>query len=157
MRLMAVGSRWSRHRDEGAGSASCFRSPLRSTMVDILAVEDNNANLMLLHAVLDSPSYRLHDAKSVGEAIHKLSERAFSLVLLDLRLPDGDGLEVARHIRATPSTRCLPIIVITASPSESDAHDAAAIGCNMFLLKPLSPSNLRNAVADALKVESQSP
>ena len=121
-------------------------------------VEDNSANLMLLHAVLGSSSYRLHDARTIKAAMQLLGEREYSLVLLDLMLPDGSGLDVARHLRRTPSTMALPIVVMTASVRESDREEAMAVGCNVFLQKPFSPSSLRHAVAELLsQPQARSP
>ncbi len=63
-----------------------------------------------------------------------------SLVLLDLKLPLVDGIEVLRRIRAAEQTRGLPVLVLTSSPLEEDKAATRALGANAYLLKPVDPS-----------------
>jgi CheY-like chemotaxis protein len=118
---------------------------------ELLAVEDNPANLALLHAVLDREGYRLHDATTLLTARVLLRSQRFDLVLLDLRMPDGHGLELAREIRTHPETSALPIVVVSASVLPCDQAAAIQAGCNMFVTKPIVPATLVSAVAAVLR------
>ena len=59
------------------------------------------------------------------------------LILMDLQLPDGDGLEVVRQLRALPDSQHIPIIALTAHAMAGDADRARAIGCDDYLTKPI--------------------
>lgn len=119
-------------------------------MSTILAVEDNPANLALLHAILARQGHRLLDARTLEEARRILGQERIELVLLDLRMPDGAGLDLAREIRGTAAGAALPIIVTSASVMPADRSAAQAVGCTRFLAKPIMPIDLMAAVHDAL-------
>ena len=109
----------------------------------ILAVEDEPLNRRLLHAVLEPAGYKVVDAATLAEARAWLALNAPDLILLDLRLPDGNGLDLARELKGSDSRRMIPIVAATASampPVKIDADDA---GCDGFLAKPIPPSVLR--------------
>ncbi len=104
---------------------------------------------MLLHAVLGRQGCRLHDATTLAQARALLRERHFDLVLLDLRMPDGSGLELARELRAAAATASVPIIMVSASVLSDDQEAAMQAGCNQFLSKPVLPDVLLKAVRSA--------
>lgn len=72
------------------------------------------------------------------------------LVLLDLHMPDLSGFDVLQWIRSTPSVAMIPVLVLTASSSESDIERASALGANGYLIKPGSPEEL-NKMTKALR------
>lgn len=108
----------------------------------ILAVEDEPLNRRLLHAVLEPAGYRIVDAPSLAAARERLRDETPDLVLLDLRLPDGSGLDLAREIRATEATRSLPVLAATANVIPDVLTEAREAGCDGFLAKPISPGTL---------------
>lgn len=69
-----------------------------------------------------------------------------ALVLLDLKLPKVDGLEVLRQVRASPRTRLLPVVVLTTSKEESDLIASYQVGCNSYIRKPVAFSQFVEAV-----------
>jgi PAS domain S-box-containing protein len=107
--------------------------------VDILLVDDRPENLLALHAILeDEPGYRLVDAASGAEALRALLTRDFSLILLDARLPEMDGFEVAALIKQRERTRDIPILFLTASGADQDTiRRAYAVGAADYLVKPI--------------------
>jgi CheY-like chemotaxis protein len=108
----------------------------------ILAVEDEPLNRMLLHAVLEREGYSLIDAGTLAEARERISERLPDIVLLDLRLPDGNGLELCRELKNEDSTAGVPVVVTTASVMPAIVTAAKDAGCAGFLAKPIRPSEL---------------
>jgi CheY-like chemotaxis protein len=113
----------------------------------ILAVEDEVRNAALLQAVLGPAGYRLVVVGSLAEARAWLADGRPDLVLLDIGLPDGSGLELARELRAESGTVGLPIVVASARVLAGDREAAEQAGCDVFLAKPLRPRELLEAVA----------
>lgn len=121
----------------------------------VLHVEDEMPNRALLRAVVgraDDPLVRsavILDAPDLAEARRILGEEPVDLILLDVRLPDGNGLDLARDI-ASGSTPRPDIIILSASvlPSERDA--ALATGASRFLEKPYVPSELISVIGESL-------
>jgi two-component system KDP operon response regulator KdpE len=112
----------------------------------ILVVEDESANLDLVRASLDAlgdPFLRssvIDGASSLGEARAALAEKVFDIVLLDLWLPDGDGLSLAREVRATGREK--PLIVVVSGSAQAAEQAAALKTADEFLLKPFEPASL---------------
>jgi PAS domain S-box-containing protein len=110
-------------------------------------VDDQPANLVALRAVLDGLGADLVDARSGAEALERLRERAFAVVLLDVQMGGLDGYETARLIRARPETRSTPIIFVTAYETDrAELERGYALGAVDFLSKPLLPAALRAKV-----------
>ncbi|HEU0033910.1 MAG TPA: response regulator [Kofleriaceae bacterium] len=115
-----------------------------STRRPILVVDDVPANLLAVEAALEPLRRQVITALSGREALAKLLELDFSLVLLDAHMPDMDGFETAQLIRARPRTRHLPIIFLTAHHHEpSRVLHAYRLGAVDFLVKPIEPDILR--------------
>jgi signal transduction histidine kinase/DNA-binding response OmpR family regulator len=111
----------------------------------VLLVDDTDANLVALESVLDGLGEALVRARSGQEALATLLEKEFAVVLLDVRMPDMDGFEVARLIRQR--SKELPIIFISAfEPSRSELEAAYELGAVDFVVKPLIASVLRTKV-----------
>jgi len=116
----------------------------------ILVVDDDAGFRRLIETILIREGYQVETAISVGEAVRVGAARSFSLVISDLKLPDGDGLEVLRWWRANaPET---PVIMITAFGTVSSAVEAMKLGAVDYIGKPLSsPDELRLLVKRVLE------
>ena len=113
----------------------------------VLAVDDVQANLVALQALLEDMDCDVVSARSGNEALRHLLRRDFAVVLLDVQMPEMDGYEVAYHARRNPSTRDVPIIFLTAANnSEGMILRGYGSGAVDFLFKPLNPSILRGKV-----------
>jgi len=111
-------------------------------------VDDQPGNLLALEAVLEDPDRIIVRASSGEEALRRLLERDFAVVLLDVRMPGLDGFETARLIRGRERSRATPIIFLTAHDDDSlSAERAYALGAVDYLVKPLVPVILRAKVA----------
>lgn len=139
-------------------SRICFRSstPLDSDVLSasvvrlsqnvfhrVLVVEDDPINLEIIQAQLSHLGYELEIARTGGAALKMLSDISYNLVLMDVRLPDMDGLEVTRRIRAAePSGQHIPIIALTAHFSMNQQEACLAVGMDDFLSKPYQTADL---------------
>jgi PAS domain S-box-containing protein len=118
-----------------------------ASQANILLVDDNEANLLALEAVLQPLGQELTKARSGEQALQFLTRKDFAVVLLDIRLGDMDGFEVAQSIRSQDRSRHTPIIFITAFESEDFAPAKAyTLGAVDYLVKPLVPEILRAKV-----------
>ena len=99
----------------------------------ILVVEDDAPVRRLITASLSAEDYRIYTAVNGGEAIREAASRSPDIILLDLGLPDRDGVEVIEKIRSWTDT---PIIVISARDEDSDKIGALDAGADDYLTKP---------------------
>ncbi len=113
----------------------------------ILAVEDEARNAALLRAILGPAGYELTIAASLAEARAAVGTRTPALVLLDRHLPDGDGLTLARELRASEATAAVPILLVSASVLPVDRIAAEEAGCAGFIDKPVRVDSLLAEVA----------
>ena len=118
----------------------------------ILLVEDNpDDELLTLRAFKKANIVNeLTVARDGVEAVERLLGKDASdppaLVLLDLKLPKIDGLEVLRRLRADPRTRLVPVVVLTTSTDDPDLKRAYELGCNSYIRKPVDFSHFVSAV-----------
>src|SRR5690242_15914945 len=96
----------------------------RNTAPKILLVDDHPANLLALRAILDDTDYSLVEARSGEEALQKLEQDEFAVVLLDVWMPGLGGFETARRIRCNRNHARTPIIFLTASDIDLEQIEA---------------------------------
>ncbi|WP_437482040.1 ATP-binding protein [Sorangium sp. So ce1014] len=114
----------------------------------ILLVDDQPENLAALKAILVDESYRLVTAASGKDALLRILSEDFAVLLLDVRLPDIDGFEVASLVKQRERSRHTPIIFLTAATDDLSAiYKAYAVGGVDYLLKPLEPEVVQAKVA----------
>jgi CheY-like chemotaxis protein len=108
-------------------------------MPRVLIVDDNELNLRLAETVLSRAGFEVELARNAREARRRLigGERPPDVVLMDLRLPDGNGLDVVRELRANAETRDLAIAALTGSAIVSDPRQAIEAGCDAYITKPI--------------------
>lgn len=117
----------------------------------MLSVEDNDANYALVQRLLESTGlWRVERAHDVNEALMRLGQTRYAVVLLDVDLPGPSGLELARVMKGSDRWRSIPIVVVTASVMKHEQHEAEAIGCEFFVPKPFDIDRLRSIVATAV-------
>jgi two-component system cell cycle response regulator DivK len=104
----------------------------------VLIADDNDKNLKLARDVLRAAGFRTLEAASGAEAIALAVEHVPDLVLLDLRLGDTDGADVARELRDRTRTGAVPIVALSALRPPRDAEDLRAAGFAGYLEKPIS-------------------
>jgi two-component system alkaline phosphatase synthesis response regulator PhoP len=123
----------------------------------ILVVEDDPDIAELVARYLDKAGFKSERVASGREALRHISARPPDLVVLDLMLPQIDGLEVCRMIRADEKTAGIPIIMLTARAEESERIVGLEIGADDYLAKPFSPSELVARVRALLRRAQRGP
>jgi len=113
----------------------------------ILYIEDNPDNSLLVQRALTARGYEVLWAANGASGIEQAEAHPPDLILLDINLPDIDGYEVARRLRAHDGLRAVPIMAITANALKGDAEKALAAGCDAYIAKPLQLHELWARVA----------
>jgi DNA-binding response OmpR family regulator len=122
----------------------------------ILVVEDDPAMLRLVGQVLEESGARPHLLSSSRHAAELINRDKFDGAILDWRLPEMDGLELARRIRSSKSNSRIPLVMITAVDDRKAAEESFKAGIDLFLQKPVSTRELRrllNASRGAMLAE----
>src|SRR5215831_13503208 len=104
----------------------------------VLVVDDVPANVKLMEARLSAEYFDVVTALSGHEALAMCERAECDIVLLDVMMPDMDGFEVCRRLKANPSTHHLPVIMVTALDQASDRVKGLEAGADDFLTKPVS-------------------
>lgn len=117
----------------------------------VLVVEDSSAMRAFVRAALESDGdYDVVDAASGFEALRVLPREQFDLAVLDINMPDINGLELIAFMRKTDPHKHTPLIVISTEASDRDRSRALELGANAFVAKPFTPEQLLDAVTSVL-------
>jgi len=108
----------------------------------ILVVEDQEDNMRILRDLLTHAGYEIVEAADGEQALVAAAARRPDLILMDIQLPVLDGYEATRRIKADPSLRAIPVIVITSYALSGDENKAREAGCDDYVAKPYSPRQL---------------
>mgnify|MGYP003390515911 FL=1 len=127
------------------------------TAPTVLYIEDHPDNMTLVRRVLQSESYTLIEARTGLQGIFLAETEEVDLILLDINLPDIDGYEVARRLRASKKTRLaeIPIIAITANAMRGDDEKILESGCNFYLSKPINIQELIDTMEGLIQTEAR--
>jgi DNA-binding response OmpR family regulator len=131
-------------KDRSGANTGTIRPPVQLTTMRtrILIVEDDPDIAQLVARYLEKAGFSPELAVSGREALQAISAAAPDLVILDLMLPQVDGLEVCRILRRDASTSSIPLIMLTARAEESDRIVGLELGADDYLAKPFSPNEL---------------
>ncbi len=113
-------------------------------MQNILLVEDDPEISRLINLHFDSPQYRLTSCATVATALNNLETCNYNLVILDISLPDGNGLEICKRIRATDANT--PVMMLTCHSEESDKVLGLELGADDYVTKPFGILELKARV-----------
>ena len=123
-------------------------------MAKILLVEDNEMNRDMLSRRLERRGYDVALAVDGKDGIEKAQSGDFDLVLMDMSLPEIDGWEATRQIRAQPGTEKLPIIALTAHAMAGDREKALEAGCDDYDTKPIEFKRLLSKIEALLNTDA---
>ncbi len=108
----------------------------------VLYVEDNEQNMRLVRKFLKMGGYTLVEAVTGEEGLDVARANLPAVILMDINLPDMDGIEVTKQLKADPSTAHIPVIALTANAMHGDRERFMEAGCDDYLSKPVSKSDL---------------
>ena len=117
----------------------------------ILVVEDNPVNAKLVRRVLQGCGHHVVEARSGREAMHLAHEARPDLILMDIQLPDMDGLEATASLKADPATRHIPTVALTAHAMKGDDARARRAGCCGYISKPIDVTRFPGLVDGFLR------
>ena len=122
----------------------------------ILVVDDEPDLRLLVRMTLEGSGYAVEEAGTVAEALERAVEVKPRLILLDIRLPDGEGFDVLRSLRATEDFAQTPIVMMSAHSSPPTLRRAEVIGSHDYLIKPFKHDDLLRLVRKHLP-EAETP
>ncbi len=108
-------------------------------MKRILVVEDNETNMYLIRFMLEKSGHKVIEAKEGAVGVESAIKEKPDLILMDIQLPDIDGLEATKRIRASEADGDIPIIALTSFAMAGDRERALAAGCTGYIEKPINP------------------
>jgi CheY-like chemotaxis protein len=112
----------------------------------ILIVDDFDDTRLLLRTWLRKKGYRVAEAENGNEAIAKAQELKPDLIIMDVEMPELDGLSATRQIRALKDSAALPIIAVSAYGADQFRESALAAGCNEYVSTPFEPDELEKLI-----------
>lgn len=116
--------------------------PSTPNRLRVLLAEDNQINSVLAQAILKRAGHHVDVAANGREALDTFALAPYDLVLMDMRMPEMDGLEATRRLRESGAT--LPIIALTANAMAADRQECFDAGMDDFVSKPFEPQELLN-------------
>lgn len=121
-------------------------SKLQASIASILVVDDYVVTQRVLSTQLRKGGYEVTTAGSGQEALRRLAQRTFDLAIIDVAMPEMDGITLLQTLRRAREGRLLPVIMLTASALDEDRIRAQAAGATDFLTKPISSWELLDVV-----------
>lgn len=116
----------------------------------ILIVDDDEFNLRLLAYILTDGGYTVREAQSGSAALASLKESNPDLMLLDIMMPIMDGFEVLTRLKQDPSTRDVPVVIVTALTDDESRKHGMSLGAKRVLCKPVARTDLLQLVRELL-------
>ena len=117
----------------------------------VLYIEDNIDNLILVRRVLRAADFELLEATSAREGIDKAEQHQPEIILMDINMPEMDGLTATVHLRQIPALRQVPIIALTANVMRDVLDEITSAGCDGFISKPINIDQFPNQIMTFLQ------
>lgn len=126
-------------------------------MTKILIVEDDPINMKLIVEILKSMDFTIQEAKNGFEAITMADRDFYDLILMDIELPDMNGIETTRRIKAKPGYKKTPITALTAFAMKGDREKFIEAGLDYYISKPIHVTEFINLITNILKTREYVP
>jgi two-component system cell cycle response regulator DivK len=117
----------------------------------VLVIEDNDRNRKLVKILLEANKYEVIEAGTGEEALKYLQDNKPAVILLDIQLPNMDGITLAKMLKSRDDTKDIPIIAVTAYAMKGDKERMLEAGCDAYVSKPIDTRQLPLIVADMIK------
>lgn len=121
----------------------------------VLLVEDNHMNKILVREILTLNGYEIIDANSGTEALKMLSMDRPDIILMDIHLPEMDGITATRIIKADEKNRSIPVLALTASAMRGEEDKILSKGFDGYVAKPIEVKKLLEAISSSLKMSGK--
>jgi len=122
----------------------------------ILVIDDDPTNLKLAVVVLTHAGYYVDQAVDAESALEMIREEPPALILVDMKLPRMDGVEMIRRTRMDPKTRHIPLVMLTGHDGQEHREKAHAAGCDAYITKPIDTREFPRQIAKVLKQTQES-
>jgi len=119
----------------------------------ILYIEDSSSNRLLVSRILSVEGYEVLEAEDGVRGLELAAEEHPDLILMDMNLPDVDGYELTRRVRANPDLADIPVVAMTANVMHGDREKSLEAGCVGYIPKPIDVDALPDQVAHFAKVK----
>jgi two-component system cell cycle response regulator DivK len=116
-----------------------------------LIIEDDDNNMELISFILESNGYRFIKAETGQRGVDLAIEKLPDFIILDIQLPDMNGLEVLKKIRASKADGSIPIIAMTSYALSGDREKLLGAGCNGYIEKPIDPERVMEQIKIILR------
>jgi CheY-like chemotaxis protein len=118
----------------------------KSSAKTIIVVDDNPDIVNIVKTILEGKGYSVMCAYSGAELFTKLKEKKPDLIILDIMMPEMDGLEVLTRLKGVPDTASLPVILLTAKVQYEDVLGGYKLGADYYITKPFTSTQLTNGI-----------
>ncbi len=125
-------------------------------MLRVLIIEDLPVNMLLMVAILQRAGHEAIEADTAATGIALAREQQPDVILMDIQLPDMDGLTATRLLKADPVLRAIPVIAVTAFAMKGDEDEVFAAGCDAYITKPIRYKEFLNEL-DAVAARRTKP
>jgi CheY-like chemotaxis protein len=116
------------------------------TKKTIMVVDDNPDIITIVRTILEGKGYNVNSAYSGAELLSSLEKDKPDLVVLDIMMPQMDGLEVLTRLKAAPETAAIPVILLTAKVQYEDVLGGYKLGADYYITKPFTSTQLINGI-----------
>lgn len=116
----------------------------------ILIVDDFDDTRLLLRTWLEKKGYRVVEAENGNEAVAQAEAQQPDLIIMDVEMPELDGLSATRKIRALSTGQTVPIVAVSAYGADQFRDDALAAGCNEYVPTPFEPDELEKLIGSLI-------
>lgn len=113
----------------------------------ILYIEDNAQNMRLVRKMLDMAGYEMIEAADGLSGVAVAARELPDLILMDINLPDINGLEATARLKASPELSWIPVVALTANAMHGDREHCIAAGCDGYIPKPITKNELLSTIA----------
>jgi two-component system cell cycle response regulator DivK len=117
----------------------------------VLYVEDDPESRLLVRRVLQAEGYEVLEAKDAADGLESARHQRPDLILIDINLPEVDGLTLARQIKAIPALAATPVVAITANVMRGDRERSFGAGCDGYIQKPIDIDVLPRQISGFLR------
>ena len=119
----------------------------------VLYIEDNPQNMRLVRKFLRMGGYKMLEAETGSDGLQSARSNVPHLILLDINLPDIDGVDVVKELKSTSGIDHIPVIALTANAMHGDRERFLEAGCDDYLSKPVSKNDLLEKLSILIKQE----